>query len=55
MTKSELLKKKFSSTVEAMEALNLFLENIDKTVNDHRGNYQHLRVIGTQIFEFSNI
>ena len=51
MSKEELLSTEFKSAPEAMQALCDFLDEVDKSWNETRGNYQTLRVIGNQIFE----
>lgn len=51
MSKEELLNTTFNSAPEAMHALTAFLDEIDESWNETRGNYQHLRVIGNKIFE----
>lgn len=52
MSKEELLKTEFDSACAAMQALEDFLQDIDNSrVNDSRGNYQNLKVIGNRIYD----
>ena len=47
-----LLSKTYASAVEAREALNNFLRDVDSiSCEETRGNYQHLRAIGNRIFD----
>lgn len=52
MTLEQLLATIYKSPCDAMYELENFLNEIDKSISDeNRGDYQHLKVIGNQIFE----
>lgn len=52
MSKEELLSKTYESACDAMCALEQFLQDIDNSsINENRGNYQNLRVVGNRIYD----